>query len=599
MHKKLAFLCLKLYNITTLNIMKGCVGMKKSIGLKILCIFIFICLICSIGFIFIRTEVKRMDEVNEKIGGVYLTSIEQLDTVSINLANLNGNIKGYYLTEDDESRASVKDTITTLQGNILSTLQVLQDCAVSERQINTVKKLVDVYDEYTEVYNGVLSDINNGKIADSAELNERIKTSADNVSVYIQSVKVLNTTNMIRSQNELDECGESVHIAIYVAGGFLIVAFSLGMITTYFTIARPTKNATKELADIVNAMEEREGDLTKRIKVRSTDEAGQLVDGINKFIDKIQVITKQIKVQSATMLDNVQTVNENVGIADDNITDVSAAMEQLSMSMTEISGVAETINQKTEEVVESVVQISNQATQGADSAKEVQGRADKLKQQGVERKVSTGKMAEDIKAVLEQALHKSQDVKKINELIDEILEISSQTNLLALNASIEAARAGDAGKGFAVVADEIRVLADSSKETANKIQEISAQVTGSVLELADNSNKMMDFIMKVVMPDYDTLVDTGAQYSNDATSFENVLHDFAVNAENLSITMNNVKELINNIAITIGECSDGISNTAQNANDLSMSVSQIREEVNETAEAAENLIQEIGMFKNV
>ena len=44
-------------------------------------------------------------------------------------------------------------------------------------------------------------------------------------------------------------------------------------------------------------------------------------------------------------------------------------------------------------------------------------------------------------------------------------------------------------------------LADSSRETANNIQEISVEVTESVNLLADNANKMVDFISDVVMPD--------------------------------------------------------------------------------------------------
>lgn len=77
---------------------------------------------------------------------------------------------------------------------------------------------------------------------------------------------------------------------------------------------------------------------------------------------------------------------------------------------------------------------------------------------------------------MQQAIENSRSVEEVNALTDEILNISSQTNLLALNASIEAARAGEAGKGFAVVADEIRVLADSSRETAGNIQQINAKV---------------------------------------------------------------------------------------------------------------------------
>lgn len=61
--------------------------------------------------------------------------------------------------------------------------------------------------------------------------------------------------------------------------------------------------------------------------------------------------------------------------------------------------------------------------------------------------------------------------------------------MLALNASIEAARAGEVGKGFAVVADEIRQLAYSSRETANKIQNINSLVISAVNELSDNANE--------------------------------------------------------------------------------------------------------------
>lgn len=71
---------------------------------------------------------------------------------------------------------------------------------------------------------------------------------------------------------------------------------------------------------------------------------------------------------------------------------------------------------------------------------------------------------------------------KINEFTNLIRDIAKQTRLLGLNASIEAARAGTAGAGFAVVSEEIGKLADSSRETVDKIQEFTNQIGESVNE---------------------------------------------------------------------------------------------------------------------
>ena len=63
-----------------------------------------------------------------------------------------------------------------------------------------------------------------------------------------------------------------------------------------------------------------------------------------------------------------------------------------------------------------------------------------------------------------------------------IRDIARQTRLLGLNASIEAARAGSAGAGLAVISEEIGKLADSSRETVDKIQEFTSQIGESVNE---------------------------------------------------------------------------------------------------------------------
>ena len=573
--------------------------MKKRITLKILSIFILIFSICGIGFVVLANKVNSMDEINEKIGGAYLSDIEELDSVNLNIAYLQADIKDYFFAAGDAAKQSVMSDITSLMGNALSSLQRLQNTAETERQQKTVGLLMDAFGAYTTTYNGILADIDGGIITNVEEIESRITEVTQDITIRMKSVDILNTTNMIRGQKELDQASAECHMVMIIVVCLLVLAFAGGMGITMITIAYPTKKATHDLSEIVDAMERQEGDLTKRIKERTSDEAGQLVQGINRFIGTLQGIIRQIKTQSDSMIENVHNVNEQVGRANDNITDVSAAMEELAASMLDISNVADNINGKTEEITAAVEQIAGKADNGSNKAKEIQERALQLREEGAASKVNTSVMAEDIRVVLEKALQKSRDVERINGLTADILSISAQTNLLALNASIEAARAGAAGRGFAVVADEIRKLADSSRETANNIQEISSQVTNSVNELADNANEMINFITDVVLPDYDKLVVTGNQYSEDATSFENILRDFNESANELNETMRNVKGLINNISVTISECSDGISMTAQSAGNLKSSVAQIQGEITKTAQSADMLIQEIDMFKHI
>lgn len=568
--------------------------MRKRIGAKILSVFMLILVICLAGIGIVSVQVKNMDKINQNIGNEYLDSIQEVNTLSVNEAYLENDLKDYMLKEDKDS---IRSDITSAQGNVLSSLQALEDNAISERQKETIQRLKKAYDAYIKQYSAVLEQIASGKIYDLDTAEEQVADQTSDLKVYIQSVTVLNKTNMIRAQKELSVATTLCYRVLIFAGVFLLLAFVGGMLVTYLTVVVPTKKATAELQEIVEGMEQKNGDLTKRVKERTKDEVGQLVRGINKFIETLQLTISDIKSESGIMMRNVDSVTGQITKADENITDVSATMEELAVSMTEISGVADNINNSSEEVAEAVVDIATQATEGTAMAKSIRNTAQELSKKGVESKENTGAMAGEMRQIMESAVERSRNVEQINLLTADILEISSQTNLLALNASIEAARAGDAGKGFAVVAEEIRELAEDSRKIANSIQEISLVVIDSVKDLTGNSGKLLAYVDESILADYEKFAAITNEYRDDAAKVNDILENFAVNAETLKNTMAEMNSGISDISTTIDESSQGVNDAADSVGGIVDSINDIEKDAAKNTEIGQKLQNYVEVFK--
>lgn len=570
----------------------------KSIGTKINCILLLVFLICGIGILTVNSEINSMGEITNEISQKYLDSVKEIDTISNYVTELKTQMLEYLLV-DDEGKASALSNITITQGAIVTSFQTLKSDSTNSRTSNTVAKLEESYNTYKNQYNAVLAGIDNRTITDAAAVNEKLDSLYDDLEIRIHSVEVQNTVNTARAQKALEEDTLTSQITFIIVAVLLVAALMLGIIVSKFSIIRPAKLATKELQQIIDSIESNNGDLTVRISQKSTDEIGQLVAGLNKFIDVLHSIISDIKVGAADVNNSVDSVFGQVSTADGNIMDVSATMEELAAGMAEMASTAAHINEETGNINASMEDIAREAGNGSNMAKDIKSRALKLKEEGIASKENTNKIAAEIRESVKESVEKSKDVERINQLTGDILNISSQTNLLALNASIEAARAGEAGRGFAVVADEIRVLADSSKNTANDIQAISLDVTNSVQQLAEHANRMIDFILNVVMPDYDMLVNIGEQYTKDADHVDEIMQHFTDNSLELKKTIDDVAELIQGMSLTITENSDGVTMVSNNTSGLTEGMSQIKEEMLHTESVAGRLDETVGRFTRI
>ena len=378
-----------------------------------------------------------------------------------------------------------------------------------------------------------------------------------------------------------------------------LVVFIIVVLIVLNEVVKPLQNQRKELNAIIEEINAGQGDLTKRVSVRSHDEIGQASDNINHFIETLQSIMSNI-INNSNVLDGVVgNVAESVSSSSDSANDISAIMEELSATMEEVSATTSTVSENTVSADGRIREMNEQTKVISKYAQEMRERAEALENTATENMNNTSRVIGEITEEMNLALENSKSVEKVAPLTDDILSISSQTNLLALNASIEAARAGEAGKGFAVVADEIRQLADSSRETANNIQTINEQVIDAVQGLVKSSEKIITYINESVLPDYQSFVEGGQQYSTDANHIDTTMDECSNMAGEIQATMAKITDAIEGINRAVEESANGVTDAAVSIDSLVQSISTVSGQMEENSAVAKNLKEESSSFVNV
>ena len=364
-------------------------------------------------------------------------------------------------------------------------------------------------------------------------------------------------------------------------------------------IVNPVKSAHTQLNEMIDSMKADKGDLTQRIEVKSNDEIGQLVAGLNSFIEQLQLLMQKIQSSSHNMLVSAEEVKGSVDESGQVAMNVSATSQEMAASIEEISATLEQISRGSGEILSRVETMQNSVVSETKHVEEIQKRAQTMNLETAENKNSAQQVFQTVGVTLKEAVDESRSVEKINILTGNILDIAGKTNLLALNASIEAARAGEAGKGFAVVADEIRQLADSSRETASNIQDISQMVTAAVEKLAEEATKMLEFVNRDVIRDYDSFVKIAGQYARDAKETQEILQQFSDQSTDIANTMQDMNQGLRDISVTVDESANGVSAVAEDISVLVGAIAKIKEESDNNQDIARELENEVGRFEKV
>ena len=390
---------------------------------------------------------------------------------------------------------------------------------------------------------------------------------------------------------------ESSYVLIASVIVILLVTAVLVLIIANRIIVMPIQKIAKVINGMIEDIHNNKGSLTERVPVQTKDEIATLAAGVNEFLDILQDVIGGVMSCSDEINRQQMHVNEVVEETNQNAGDTSATMEELAASMEEVSATVGYVSENTREAGASVEEVVSQAVSGTKFAEEIRNRAEELRKLAQNSRATADGMIKEFDVSLNASIEDSRQIEKIGNLTADILSIASKTNLLALNASIEAARAGEAGKGFAVVADEIRMLADSSKQTAGNIQQISAGVVAAVMTLAENAGSLVKFINERVMPDYEILERTGEQYLNDSITVDRMMGEMRESMENIGGMMRTVAESNENIASNVRESAQGGGGVVDNTAALAENMKGIVEALNQVSDVVSHLSEQTACFE--
>ncbi len=425
--------------------MKWFENMKVSV--KLLGGFIAVALIGTLIGVIGVINLKKLEDSGDRLYTHVTIPISDLVTISTEFQMLRVNVRDLVQATTPEERKKLRDKLQANRDAMTKASESFQKTILTKEGQAIFDEYVHARGNYAPVFERLEGFALDGKKAEAyALMNGEVvalaKAENDAIAKMVDMKRKVG-----RSAKEADAALSSfvtkTIIAVTIIG--LIVAIVFGIF-----ISRMISVPLKKGVDFASAVAK--GDLMQKIDVARKDEIGQLSAAMNDMVDKLKLVTTDVK----TAADNVASGSQQL----------SAGSEQMSQGTTEQAAAAEEASSSVEEMNATIKQNSENAQQ---TEKIALKSADDAKESG--------------KAVTETV----EAMKNIASKIAIIEEIARQTNLLALNAAIEAARAGEHGKGFAVVASEVRKLAERSQVAAAEISTLS---TNSV-EVAEKAGEML------------------------------------------------------------------------------------------------------------
>ncbi len=523
---------------------------KKLLGGFLLMALITV-LVGGLGSLTLSRQTAFVDEVMaqdvtlvrdaEKLQSMALTHRRYEKDFFLNLGNekKQQSYLANFTKVSNKTRDKLNDVVRRVEGDPHLPIEVKE----------ALKKSQSSYAHYVDGFNALSRQVLREKELTPQQANNLMKPIKEDIYTFENGLKILvaETDKLIAGVTlEMIESGKRARMTIFVFLGIgVLTSLVLGLLITHSTI-----KPIAEAAFFAETMAK--GDFTQSLTVRGKDEIGRFVHSLNEMAGQLRQTIMDVVLGIETLTEASTELGTISGKMSSSSSETMAKANSVAAASEEMSVNVDSVAAASEQTSTNVNIVAIAAQEMASTIKGIAANTERAR-------VITNRAVNQAKSASEKIDILGTAAQEIGKVTETITEISEQTNLLALNATIEAARAGEAGKGFAVVANEIKDLArqtaDATKEIKDKIINIQSSTTGTVEEIKQ--------IAQVIV-DVNGMVDT-----------------ISTAVEEQSVSTEEISQNISQASIGIQEVNENVSQASTVTKGVAMEVAEVSQSATE------------------